>query len=316
MSNPTTRVLALLELLQTHGLMRGAELAERLEVDPRTLRRYIQTLEDLGIPVTAERGRDGGYRLMHGFKLPPMMFTNDEAVALALGLVASRNLGLSDAAPAGEGAFAKLQRVMPENLRRRVQAVGETVTLDIARTTSSGDPDILATLGTGAQKRQRVRIHYQTANQAKTERSIDPYGLAYLYGGWYTVGYCHLRKDLRSFRLDRILSADLLPQSFGRPDNFDPLAFLKTAIATMPRAYSVTVLLHTDLSTAKDEILSSLGVLEPMDDGILLHAQVEDLQWMAQELARLSVSFEIRHPPELNGILAAHARALLALVKQ
>jgi predicted DNA-binding transcriptional regulator YafY len=316
MSNPTTRVLALLELLQTHGLMRGAELAARLEVDPRTLRRYIQTLEQLGIPVTAERGRDGGYRLMHGFKLPPMMFTNDEAVALSLGLVASRNLGLSDAAPAGEGALAKLQRVMPDNLRRRVQAIGETVTLGIARATSSGDPDILATLGAGAQKRQRVRIQYQTPNQTKTLRSIDPYGLAYLNGGWYTVGYCHLRKDLRSFRLDRILSADLEPQSFGRPENFDPIAFLKTAIATLPRAHSVTVLLHADLAASKDESLASLGILEPTTDGTLLHAQVEDLHWMARELARLSVPFEIRHPIELNGILADHARTLMKLAKK
>lgn len=313
MSNPTTRVLALLELLQTHGLMRGADLAARLEVDPRTLRRYIQTLEDLGIPVTAERGRDGGYRLMHGFKLPPMMFTNDEAVALSLGLVASRDLGLTDAAPAGEGALAKLQRVMPENLRRRVQAIGETVTLGIARSTSSGDADILATLGAGAQNRQRVHIQYQTANQAKTERNIDPYGLAYLNGGWYTVGYCHLRKDLRSFRLDRILSADLLPQSFGRPEHFEPLAYLKTAIATMPRAFSVTVLLHTDLATAKEEIVSYLGILEPTTGGTLLHAQVEDLPWMARELASLSVAFEIHHPPELKTILAEHARALMAL---
>lgn len=316
MSNPTTRVLALLELLQTHGLMRGAELAARLEVDPRTLRRYIQTLEDLGIPVTAERGRDGGYRLIHGFKLPPMMFTNDEAVALSLGLLASRNLGLSDAAPAGEGALSKLQRVMPDNLRRRVQAIGETVTLGIARSTSSGDPEILATLGASAQNRQRVRIQYQAPNQNKTERSIDPYGLAYLNGGWYAVGYCHLRKDLRSFRLDRILSADLMPQSFGRPEHFDPLSFLRTAIATMPRAFSVTVLLHADLATAKEEILASLGILEPTSDGTLLHAQVEDLHWMARELARLSVSFEIRHPTELNDLLAKHVQTLMALAKK
>jgi predicted DNA-binding transcriptional regulator YafY len=205
---------------------------------------------------------------------------------------------------------------MPDNLRRRVQAIGETVTLGIARATSSGDPDILATLGAGAQKRQRVRIQYQTPNQTKTLRSIDPYGLAYLNGGWYTVGYCHLRKDLRSFRLDRILSADLEPQSFGRPENFDPIAFLKTAIATLPRAHSVTVLLHADLAASKDESLASLGILEPTTDGTLLHAQVEDLHWMARELARLSVSFEIRHPIELNGILVDHARILMKLAKK
>ncbi|HXA47141.1 MAG TPA: HTH domain-containing protein, partial [Burkholderiaceae bacterium] len=130
MGNPTTRVLALLELLQTHGLSSGAELARRLDVEPRTLRRYIVALEALGIPVMTERGRDGGYRLMHGFKLPPMMFSNDEALALALGLVASRSLGLEATVPAGAGALAKLERAMPDNLRQRVRAVGETVTLD------------------------------------------------------------------------------------------------------------------------------------------------------------------------------------------
>ena len=312
MGNPTTRVLALLELLQTHGLMNGADLAARLEVDPRTLRRYIQTLEELGIPVTAERGRDGGYRLMHGFKLPPMMFTNDEAVALALGLVASRNLGLSEAAPAGEGALAKLQRVMPDNLRRRVQAVGETVTLDIARATAPGDADILATLGAAAQGRQSVRIHYQAPRQPATERSIDPYGLAFMKGVWYTVGYCHLRQDLRSFRLDRIRYAALLPQSFGRPEHFDPIEYLQKAIASVPRAFSVKVLLRTDLATAKSEIVTSLGVLEPVADGTLLHSQVEDLAWMARELARLPIPFEIRHPQELQTVLAGHLRAMLA----
>src|SRR3954469_22815312 len=131
MTNPTTRVLALLELLQSHGLMSGTELARRLAVDPRTLRRYIQALDTLGIPVLAERGRDGGYRLMNGFKLPPMMFTNDEAMALSLGLLAARNLGLDGKAPAGDSALSKLERVMPDKLRKRVRAIGETVALDI-----------------------------------------------------------------------------------------------------------------------------------------------------------------------------------------
>lgn len=311
MGNPTTRVLALLELLQTHGLLSGAELAARLEVDPRTLRRYMQTLESLGIPVMTERGRDGGYRLMHGFKLPPMMFTNDEAVALALGLVASRSLGLEATAPAGEGALAKLQRVMPENLRRRVQAVGETVTLDLAHSRSSGDPDILATLSAAAQNRQVVRVQYQAREETVTERNIDTYGLAYFNSRWYVVGYCHLRKDLRSFRLDRIHSAGLLPQSFGRPEHFDAIGYISSGIARMPRTHSVKVFLHADMATAKAEIVTSLGILEPVAGGTLLNCQVDDLPWMARELARLSFSFEIQYPKELNVVLARHAKALL-----
>src|SRR6185295_13658768 len=129
MSAPTARVLAVLELLQTHGRMPGSELARRLGVDPRTVRRYVVSLEDLGIPVTAERGRDGHYMLVSGFKLPPMMFTDDEALALAVGLRAARELGLAEAPAAVSGAQAKLERVMPDGLRRRLRAVGERVTL-------------------------------------------------------------------------------------------------------------------------------------------------------------------------------------------
>src|SRR5262245_43820620 len=139
MSRPTTRVLAVLELLQTHSRMSSAELAERLEVDRRTVRLYVSMLEDIGIPITAERGRDGAYRLVSGFKLPPMMFTDDEALALSVGLLAARGLGLAEAAPAVASAQAKLERVMPANVRRRVRAVDETVTLDLSRPVSPGD---------------------------------------------------------------------------------------------------------------------------------------------------------------------------------
>src|SRR5258708_5478898 len=126
MSRPTTRMLAVLELLQTHGRISGAELARRLAVGRRTVRRYIAALEDLGIPLTAERGSAGGYKLVAGFKLPPMMFTDDEALALSVGLLAARGLGLAAAAPAPASAQAKLERVMPANLNHRVRAVSQT----------------------------------------------------------------------------------------------------------------------------------------------------------------------------------------------
>jgi predicted DNA-binding transcriptional regulator YafY len=314
MGNPTTRVLALLELLQTHGLISGAELARRLQIDPRTLRRYIGALEVLGIPVVTERGRDGGYRLMHGFKLPPMMFTNDEALALALGLVASRSLGLATTVPAGAGALAKLERVMPDNLRRRVRAVGETVTLDIARATSSGDPDILVTLSAAAQNQQRVQIAYQTPKQMHTQRDIDPYGLAYHGGSWYIVAYCHLRQDRRSFRLDRILAAHPLAISFGKPEEFDALTYLTTTITNLPRAHSVQVLLYTDMENARAAVFTGLGMLEPAVGGTLLRSQADDLDWMARELARLPFSFVIHEPVSLKDALVRHAKRLLEVI--
>src|SRR5947209_16379363 len=130
---PTTRVLTILELLQSHYRLSGPELAERLEVNTRTVRRYITMLQDLGIPVEAERGRHGSYRLRPGFKLPPLMFTEDEALSLTLGLLASRRLGLTVTAPAVEGALAKIERVLPLELRGRVQAIQETLVLDFTR---------------------------------------------------------------------------------------------------------------------------------------------------------------------------------------
>lgn len=311
MSNPTTRVLAALELLQTHGAMTGAEMARRLGVETRTVRRYIVALEALGIPVMADRGRDGGYRLMHGFKLPPMMFTNDEAMAVSLGLLASRRLGLAEAAPAGESALAKLERVMPQNLRQRVRAIGETVALDLSQPSSLGDNRALGALSAAAQAQQRVRMAYLSADGAATERDVDVYGLVFRGGHWYAVGHCHLRRDLRSFRLDRVSAVAALPVSFGRPQDFDALAYLSEAIASLPRGFAVTVLLRTDLETARRHLFDWMGLLSPVEEGVLLHSQASDLEWMARELARLPFGFAIQSPPELETILAEHARALL-----
>ncbi|NHZ82350.1 WYL domain-containing protein [Massilia sp. CCM 8695] len=235
----------------------------------RTVRGYIVALESLCIPMLADRGRDGGYRLMKGFKLPPMMFSNDEA--LALGLLAARNLGLAETASAGAGALAKLERVMPEHLRQRMRAIGEVVTLNMKRANAAGDPEILVALGVAAQgPQQRVRLRYRVPNQVQTEREVNPYGLAFWESNWYAVGYCHLRQDRRSFRLDRIETLSVLPASFGRPVGFDALAYLTEALAALPCAMT----------------FSSHSVLEAVSDGVVLHSQVDDLGWMARELAR------------------------------
>ena len=312
MGNPTTRVLALRELLQSHGLMSGSALAARLEVDPRTLRRYILALEALGIPVLAQRGRDGGYRLMQGFKLPPMMFSNDEALALALGLVAVRSLGLGTAAPAQASALSKLERVMPENLRRRMRAVSETVTLDMAGASAPGNADVLATLSAAVHEQQRVCLDYLAPQMVPTQREVDPYGLAYLGGKWYLVAYCHLRQDTRSFRLDRIQAVGVLPVSFGRPAGFDAMAYLTAAITVLPRTYAVKVLLHTGLQEARATMIATLGLLEAIPGGTMLHGQADDLDWMARELARLPCRFTVQEPAALCDALTRHAAVLLA----
>jgi predicted DNA-binding transcriptional regulator YafY len=313
MYHPTTRVLAVLELLQTHGRLSGAELAARLQIDRRTLRRYIVTLEDIGIPITAERGRHGGYALMAGFKLPPMMFTDDEALALSVGLLAARELGLAEAAPAVASAQAKLERIMPANLKRRVGAVDETVRLDLSRPTAPADNAALVVLSAAAQAGRRVHLRYRAPGQAESVRDFDTYGLAYRAGCWYAVGSCHLRAATRSFRLDRIVEARQLDATFTRPDGFDALAHLALSIATLPRAYSATVLLKTDLQAARRHLFDAAGTFEQTNDGVLVRNQSEDLDWFARELARLPFPFEIVEPPALRDAVRACAHRLLAL---
>jgi predicted DNA-binding transcriptional regulator YafY len=187
--------------------MSGTELAKRLEVDRRTVRRYIIQLQDLGIPVEAERGRYGAYRLRPGFKLPPLMFSENEAIALTLGLLAARRLKLESTSLTVEGALAKVLRVLPQNLRDRVQAIQKTLVVEDPVTASQlVSHDVVATLGLAIQQRRQVRLCYQAFDGTVSQRLVDPYGLVYRTACWYAVAYCHLRSDLRTFRLDRVAS--------------------------------------------------------------------------------------------------------------
>jgi predicted DNA-binding transcriptional regulator YafY len=311
--HPATRALAVLELLQTHRRLSGAELASRIEVDRRTVRRYIALLEEIGIPITTERGPHGGYELVAGYKLPPMMFTNDEALALSLGLAAVRGFGLTEATPAIEGAQAKLERVMPANLKGRIRAVAESVAFAPFQQRNAGDDAGFATLSAATHKRIGVRLRYCDQAGRSTERDFDPYGLAFSGGRWYAVGLCHLRKGLRNFRLDRIENITEQARPFERPAGFDVLVYLTTSIATLPRAFSIEVLLETDLDSARRELFPAIGVLEPVGDALLLRSQADDLDWFARELARLPWRFEIRNPAGLVEAVSRHANLLLAI---
>ena len=314
MYHPTTRVLAVLALLQAYGRMSGSELAERLEVNPRTLRRYIIMLQDLGIPIESERGRNGAYILSPGFKLPPMMFTNEEALALTVGLISARRLNLADTDRAVESALAKLERVMPVELKSHVRALTETITLDKNFPPSTPPSEtVLSIMSSAAQLQQRVHLQYHSPQGEDTERDFDPYGLTYYLQKWYVVGYCHLRQDLRSFRLDRITNIITADIRFKRPEGFDPLAHIIQAIATMPRKFAFELLLKTDINTAQREVFDVLGVLEPHDDGIVMRGSVEDLDWLARQISIFSFEFVVREPIELRAELAKHSAKLAKL---
>jgi predicted DNA-binding transcriptional regulator YafY len=156
-----------------------------------------------------------------------------------------------------------------------------------------------------------VRIRYRSAQSALTERGFDPYGLAFRGGCWYAVGHCHLRKGLRSFRIDRIRSVRDTGMLFDRPADFDPLAHLTFSVATIPRTFAVEVLLKTGLEAAQRELPRTIGILEPTAHGALLFAQTDDLTWFARELARLPFEFQIRRPRELRQALLKCALDLL-----
>src|SRR5688572_27793164 len=161
MYQPTTRLLTVLELLQARPYLSGAELARRLEVDGRTVRRYVMMLQDMGIPVEATHGRHGGYQLRPGYKLPPLLFTEEEALAITLGLLAARRLGLTATAPATEGALAKIERVLPVAVGARIRALEETIGFtQRAFQPAPADSDILLTLGSATQYQRRVWLRY------------------------------------------------------------------------------------------------------------------------------------------------------------
>jgi predicted DNA-binding transcriptional regulator YafY len=189
MAHPASRVLAMLELLQANRRMTVGRLADRLGVDERTVRRYGDTLTDLGIPVTAERGRYGGYRLAPGYKLPPLMLTDDEAVAVVLGLIAAGQMGLTTEAPAAAAAEAKISRVLPAPLADRLAALRQSLgfTMRAAGHDTPGS-DILLVLGSATRSHQRVTITYRTGADEVGDRDLDPYGLVFHSGRWYAVG--------------------------------------------------------------------------------------------------------------------------------
>jgi predicted DNA-binding transcriptional regulator YafY len=301
MYHPTSRVLTVLELLQSHAQISGMELAERLEVDRRTVRRYIVQLQDLGIPVESERGRYGSYLLRPGFKLPPLMFSETEAIALMLGLMTVRKLQLADANLAVEGAIAKVLRVMPQDLRQRVQAIQKTLVVDEGTTMGKTvTHEVLATLGLAVQQQRQINLCYESYGGDRSERTIDPYGLVFRTDCWYAVGYCHLRQDLRTFRLDRVVDTTLLDSTFTQPKSFDPLSFIERSLANTPRQYRVEILLRVSLEEARAKVPTALGQLTEVDTGILMVGHVDSLSWLAQMLLSWSIPLTILSPPELH----------------
>lgn len=314
MATPTARLLELLELLQTQTLTTGTEIADRLRIDRRTVRRYISALHGLGIPIEGQRGVGGGYRIRPGYRLPPLMLDDDEAVIVALGVVAAGRLGLAGSAESAEGALAKIHRVLPDGLRRRVEAL-ET-TLDFTTAAPAGVPvtgKTVLLLADAIRRRRRLRAIYRAFSGEQTRRELSPHGLVVHSGRWYLAAYDHHRDDLRTFRVDRMRRAAIAKEpAVAPPDRFDAVAYISRSLARTPWPHEVEVLVHLSLEEATQRLPATLAELVEADGGTLLRMRVSSLDWMARILAGLGCGFTIHAPDELRSSVLGLADRLVA----
>ena len=301
MYDPSMRVLTVLELLQIHERMSGIDLAARLEVSVRTVQRYIARLQDLGVPVTSTRGPGGSYRLRPGFRLPPMMFGTEEALALVLGLDALTYLGLGEIAPATTGAKAKLERVLPTPIRERVDALRSALELERPHWIVEADAAILTQLAALVHASRRAALTYEAKSGDVTAREVDPFGLLQREGRWFLAGYCHLRRGQRLFRVDRIRRVEHLGETFARPSGFDLRAFVREGLSFASESRRVTAWLALSPEALKHVLpyLPPGTSIEAEADGSLLRCAVTDLEAFALSLLYLRCGLEVRDPPEL-----------------
>lgn len=312
MLTPTSRLLDLLELLQTQPLTSGREIADRLRIDRRTVRRYVAALQDLGIPVEGERGVGGGYRLRPGFRLPPLMLNDDEAVVVVLGLVASRRLGLGGAGESVDGALAKVHRVLPDTLRRQVEALESTLGFTTPPREGAPPPgDAVLLLADAIRRHRRVRAGYRSFKGEETERELSPHGLVVHSGRWYLAAFDHGRDDMRTFRIDRMRRPELADGPAVAPsDGFDAVAHVSRSLARVPWPWKVEVLLDLPVDEAAKRLPATLAELVGAGEGTLLRMRVSSLDWTSRVLAGLDCGFTIREPDELRASVRALAARL------
>jgi predicted DNA-binding transcriptional regulator YafY len=302
MANTSSRTLRLLSLLQTHRYWPGSELADRLDVSVRTLRRDIDRLRELGYPVDASRGVDGGYQLAPGAALPPLVLDDEEAVALAVGLQAAAHGGVAGIAESSVRALTKVVQVMPPRLRRRVDALrAMTVPAGWASSGPSVDPAALTTVAQACRDTERLEFGYTSAGGERSERHVEPLRLVPLGRRWYLAAYDLTRHDWRSFRLDRLDR----PRSTGakfRPRELpaeDAAAFVRAGVDQNPTWWAVEVVVAGPAEAVREHV-GRWGTVEDRDDGrCLLRMRADSLDWPAMLLGALGADFEVVTPPEL-----------------
>ena len=284
MYDPIMRVFTVLEILQGRDRVTGAELAERLEVDLRTVQRYMVRLKDLNIPIDSSPGVGGAYRLRPGFRLPPMVLTNEEAFALSLGLRALHQIGLAAFAPATEGALAKLGRVLPEALRESIRTVEDVVAIEPGPWVVPTSVECLIGAASAIRANRRIRFSYQTHSKKASRREIEPYALTHTDGRWYMIGFCLERNAMRTFRLDRVTELQGGTITFQPPEGFDARGYMAEHMPFVQSDHQIDVWIDMPPEEAQQSFARWRIAIEPDEGGTRLRCGRDHLDMFAAML--------------------------------
>jgi len=314
MESSAARLLHLLSLFTTRPVWNATELAERLGVTTRTVRRDVAQLRDLGYPIESDAGRTGGYRLGAGGRLPPLLLTDDEAVAVAIGLRLATGHGVADDVDASMSALIKLEQVLPPVLRDRVGALNAATDLVAReRVAPAVDPEALLTLAAACRHHERLTFVHHADAGAVTDRRVEPYRLVSVQRRWYLVVWDLERRDWRTFRVDRIQDVVATGHTFEPADAPDAASMVVEGIARYPYEVQAEIMLDVPIDVARDCVPPTVGVLEALDDThTRMFIGADDCEWIARFLAGLGCGFEIVSPPELVTALHQLAERLSA----
>jgi predicted DNA-binding transcriptional regulator YafY len=292
-------------------------LAKKLGVSVRSLHRYIAMLDEMGIPVYSERGPSGGFSLVRGYKMPPLIFTPEEAVTVCLGAELTKEMWGRLYEEAAQGAIAKIENVLPDEQRDEVAwARRALVTSGLHYPGLADCAPLLQTVRGAIRSQKRIRIQYQGSQQtAPLEREVDPYALANSRGWWYVVGFCRLRNDVRSFRVDRILTLEVMDAGFERPEDFDARKYL----IPEPRGALIRGTLRFAPAAAHLALNNRAWweSVEPQPDGSVRAAfSMPDLLWAASLAFSYGPAVTVEEPEELRRLVAEWARAVAGLYSE
>lgn len=299
----SSRLLALLSLLQTPRAWSGSELAERLEVSRRTVRRDVDRLRDLGYPVEGTVGVEGGYRLAAGTQMPPLLLDDDEAVAIALGLRTVATNAVTGIDEASVRALAKLEQVMPPRVRSRFAGMA-AATGSLNWGEPDIDPAILTTIARALSSMDRLRFRYHAADEEESCREVEPNGLVAVGRRWYLVAWDFDRGGWRTFRVDRIEDPWTTRSRGPRhelPDGLDPVAFVERQTLAQAPTYDMVATIEAPAAHVARRMGEAALQLEPLgEDRCRVTGAADTLPWLASRLLQLDTDFEVDEPPELR----------------